>query len=203
MNELLPGLRHWVVHHEGIGRPVSSHYFEPAATLFDPMEPPEGVEALDGSAPPEHVVLSCRHHLRAGADFAQRFGATVYCNEAGLHELEGVDADVRGFRPPGPVVPGVEAIEVGAISPDETALWLSDVEGGAVLIADALLHYDSEVSFVPDSLMGDDPEGVKVGLIAALQRIADRRPGTLLFAHGDPIVGSGTEALRAFLADAQ
>lgn len=202
MNELLPGLRHWTAHHEGIGRPVSSHYLELAATVFDPMEPPGGVEALDRLSPPRHVVLSCRHHLRAGAELAQHFGASVHCNEAGLHELKGVQADVRGFTAPGPVVPGVEAIGVGAISPDETALWL-DVEGGAVLIADALLHYDGNVSFVPDSLMGDDPEGVKVGLIAALERIADREPGTLLFAHGDPIVGSGTEALRAFLAAAQ
>lgn len=53
---------------------------------------------------------------------------TVHCNEASLHELEGLDAEVHGFMPPAAVV---------------------------------------------------------------------------LFAHGDPIVGSGADALRAFLADAQ
>lgn len=202
MRELLPGLLHWTAEHERIGRPVSSHYLVPAATLFDPMEPKGGVEALEGPSPPRHVVLSCRHHARASAGFAQRFGATVHCNEAGLHELEGLDAEVRGFTPPGPVVDGVESIEVGSISPDETALWL-DVDGGALLIADGLLHYDGELGFVPDSLMGDDPEDVKAGLLAAFARLAEREPDTLLFAHGDPIVGSGTEALRAFLADAQ
>jgi hypothetical protein len=203
VKELLPGLFHWTAHHERIGMPVSSHYLEPSATLIDPTEPEGGVEALQRLAPPREVVLSCRHHARASARFAQRFGTTVHCNEAGLHELEGLDAEVRGFTPPGPVVDGVEAIEVGAISPDETALWLSDVEGGAVLIADALLHYDGELAFVPDSLMGDDPEGVKVGLTAALARIADREPATALFAHGDPIVGDGAKALRTFLSRAR
>lgn len=202
MKELLPGLYHWTAQHEGIGMPVSSHLLEPAATVFDPMRPEGGVEALDGPTPPRHVVLSCRHHARASAELAQRFGATVHCNEAGLHELEGLDAEVRGFTPPGEVVGGVEAIEVGSISPDETALWL-DVEGGAVLIADGLVHCGGELSFVPDSLMGDDPDGVKAGLSTALGRIAEREFATLLFAHGDPIVGSGSQALRTFLSRAQ
>jgi hypothetical protein len=202
VKELLPGLYHWTAHHERIGVPVSSHYLEPVATLFDPMEPQGGVEALNGHAPPREVVLSCRHHARASAEFAQRFGVTVHCNQTGLHELEGLEAEVRGFTAPGPVVDGVDAIEVGSISPDETALWL-DVEGGAVLIADGLLHYGGKLSFVPDSLMGDDPEGVKAGLSAALGRIAEREPATVLFAHGDPIVGDGAKALRAFLSPAE
>src|SRR5680860_782409 len=148
MHEILPGLLHWTARHPKIEMDVSSHYYEPGAALFDPLEPDGGLGFLDGRAQPERIVLTCRHHLRDSAELSERFGATVHCNELGLHEFEGAEVRVKGFRPGDQVAPGIEALQMGSIAPDDTVLSL-DVEGGALAFADALIHYGGEVSFVP------------------------------------------------------
>ena len=48
------------------------------------------------------------------------------------------------------------------------------------------------LGFVPDGLLGDDPEGVKAGLRAAYARIADELEfEALLLAHGGPMASGG------------
>ena len=197
MEELHPGLLHWAARHPKIKMDVSSYYFEPAAALVDPLEPEGGLAFLDDRPRPERILLSCRHHLRDSAELAERYGATLHCNELGLHEFEGSDVRVKGFRPGDEPAPGVQALQMGAIAPDDTVLWL-DVPGGALLFADALIHYGGEVSFVPDSLLGD-PEADKRGMLDSLEALLDRDADTLLFAHGDPIVGGGHGALKRFV----
>ena len=49
----------------------------------------------------------------------------------------------------------------------------------------------------PDEFM-DDPEETKAGLRDAYRRLLDLDFDLLLLAHGDPVVTSGKEALRAF-----
>src|SRR2546423_1725654 len=66
-------------------------------------------------------------------------------------------------------------------------------------LIDALMHYGETLSFVPDGLIGDDPEGVKTGLTDAFRGLLERDFEDLLFAHGDPIVGGGQAALRRFI----
>ena len=59
----------------------------------------------------------------------------------------------------------------------------------------------ASLAFVPDSLLGDDPEGVKRGLREAYRRLCDELEfENLTLAHGPPIVGGAREALRAFSA---
>jgi len=199
MDEILPGLLHWTARHPRIEMDVSSHYFELAGALFDPLEPEGGLGFLDGRAPPERIVLTCRHHLRDTAVLSERFGATVHCNELGLHEFEGSDVHVKGFKPGETVAPSVQALQMGGIAPDDTAVLL-DVPGGALLFADALMHYEDDVSFVPDSLMSDDPEADKRRMLDSLDALMEREADTLLFAHGDPIVGGGNRVLRDFVS---
>jgi hypothetical protein len=94
------------------------------------------------------------------------------------------------------VAPGIEALEVGAICPDETALLLRDAR--ALVIADGIIRHSDELEFVPDRLIGDDPEAIKRGLREAYSRLLDRDFDNLLFAHGAPLIGGGKEALREF-----
>ncbi len=103
---------------------------------------------------------------------------------------------MEGFDFGDDVAPGVEALEVGAICPDESALLIADA--GGLSIADGIRHYGGVMSFFSDSLLGDDPEGVKGGLREAYSRLLDRDFDNLLFAHGDPIIGGGKRALREF-----
>jgi hypothetical protein len=55
------------------------------------------------------------------------------------------------------------------------------------------------VRFVRDSYMDDAP-ATKRGLVKALEALLDADFDALLFAHGQPIVSDGKQALRDFLA---
>jgi hypothetical protein len=95
---------------------------------------------------------------------------------------------------------GVVAHEIGAICPDETALEIPAAR--ALAIADGLVRFsapDAPLGFVPDSLLGDDPEEIKRGLRASYERLVDLDFDHLLLAHGLPLVGDGKQRLRQFL----
>jgi hypothetical protein len=196
MEEILPGLRHWTATHPKIGIEVSSHWVPGAGALIDPLLPPgEGLAAFREQPPPDRVLLSNRHHLRDSEQIAAELGCRIECSRPGLHEFDDGPA-VEAFDFGDEVAPGIEALEVGAICPDETALLLRDA--GALVIADGIIRYSDELQFVPDSLLGDDPEGVKRGLRDAYSRLLDRDFDNLLFAHGRPLIGGGKGALREF-----
>jgi hypothetical protein len=60
---------------------------------------------------------------------------------------------------------------------------------------------DGRLRFMPDGLLGDDPEGVKRGLLAALGRIlAEQEFDALLLAHGAPRATGGRAELEAFVS---
>lgn len=198
MRELAPGLFHWKAPHPRIGVEVSSYYVDQARTLIDPMVPPAGLEWFRARTPPDRIVLTNRHHYRQSDRIRSEFGCPVLCHEAGLHEFEG-GPEVEGFRFGQQLAAGITALRVGAICPEECALHI-ELGDGAVSFADGLVNHGG-LGFVSDSLLGDDPEEVKRGLRSSLRALLDRHFDTLLFAHGDPIVGGGKEALRAFVED--
>jgi hypothetical protein len=177
---------------------VSSYFVESARTLVDPMLPEEGIEWFRGGREPERIVLTIRHHYRHCDAFVREFGVDVWCHEDGLHEFED-GPEVRGFSFGDTLAPGITALEMDVISPDDTALRIES-DRGALAFGDGLVHWgDRRVGFVPDPLLGDDPEAVKRGLRASLERLLEQEFEHLLFAHGDPIVGDGRRALERFL----
>jgi len=202
MDEILPGVLHWTTYHGGIGSEVHSHLHLPSGALFDPLLP-EGVspETLaDAGVVPSVVLLSNRHHLRSGAAIAEALGIEIRCQEDGLWEFEDEDVEVRGFAYGEDVAPGVTALELGVLTPEDTVFHL-DAGPGALLFADGLTRPTDELAFVPDGLMGDDPEGVRRGLRNRLAELAERDDfDALLFAHGAPLPEGGRAALRAFVA---
>ncbi len=205
LEEVLPGVAHWTTFHEGIRDRIHSHLHVPSATLLDPRVPDEGgVEAVAALARPERVVLSNRHHLRHARAFVAAFGCEVLCHDAGLHEFAGGGGPaVRGFGFGAVLAPGVTALEVGVLTPEETAVHL-DAGPGALLFADAVVHPGGgDLAFVPDPLLGDDPAAVKAGLRRAFARLlAERSFDALLFAHGEPLPSGGRAALERFVNDA-
>jgi hypothetical protein len=198
MHEVLPGVLHWTTHHEGIGTQVHSHFAVEAAALIDPRVPEGGVEEVARYGRPDRILLSNRHHLRHSERFASEFGCPIRCHEAGMHEF-GDGPDVQPFRFGDEVAPGITALRMGALTPEDTVFRLG-AGPGALLFADGLVRgRDGTLAFVPDSLMGDDPEAVKDGLRASLRGLLDEDFDALLFAHGDPMASGGHEALRAFV----
>ena len=194
MQEIQPGLLHWTAFRDTIGQDVHSYMHVPSGTLIDPMVPVQGLEAVP---PVERIALTNRHHYRDSDRFREAFGCPVLCHEAGLHEFP--DRDVEGFRWGDELAPGVTALEVGVLCPEETAVQV----GGALAFADALIRGDhGELGFVPDFLLGDDPLAIREGLRAAFRKLCDEVEfDALLLAHGEPIRQGGRSALRTF-ADA-
>jgi hypothetical protein len=198
MNEILPGLFHWSVVHDRIKIRVHSHYVETAAALIDPMVPEAGLDSFEPARLPEVILLTNRHHYRHSARFVEAFGCPVLCHEAGLHEFES-GPEVQPFSFGDEVARGIVALEVDAICPEETAFYLNSLDG-VLSVADGVIRArGGRLSFVPDYLLGDDPEPVKEGLRAAYRRLLDYEFENLLFAHGSPIVGGAKATLREFV----
>jgi hypothetical protein len=196
IEEIIPGLHHWTQVHPRIRSRVHSHYVTGSRTLIDPLVPDEGIEWFDERGV-ERVVLSNRHHLRHAERFAERFGAPILCHAEGLHEFSGGPV-VEGYTPEERLADDVTAFEMDAISPDDAVLAI-DAGGGALLFADAIINHGA-LGFVSDGLIGDDPEGVKRKVRERAAALCEREPDHLLFAHGDPVIGGGAEALRRFAA---
>jgi glyoxylase-like metal-dependent hydrolase (beta-lactamase superfamily II) len=197
VQEIGPGLWHWAARHEHIRMDVSSYYLLADRVLIDPMIPAEGLDWFERNGPPEHVLLSNRHHDRDSCELREAFGCTVHCVRNGMYELEG-----RGPAEPfdfGQQLPGgIVAHEVDAICPDETALHLP--AHGALACADGVVRGAGQegLTFVPDQLM-DDPEQTKKGLREAYRHLLDLDFDMLLLAHGEPVTSAGKQALREFV----
>lgn len=197
MREILPGIHHWCAIHPSTHHPA--HSYAIGTTLLDPIAPEEGIEALPVT--PERIVLTSRHHWRSCDEIAARFGCRVEAHEAGIAELRDRGRDVTAYADGDEVAPGLRALAFGAISPDDAALHVA-LGAGALAFADGLVNSDG-LGFVSDALLGDDPEAVKTRILAGVRPMLDERFEHLLFAHGDPIVGGGKEALTAFVERAE
>jgi hypothetical protein len=200
MDEIADGIWHWSAYHDGIRSVVHSHFHAPSGTLLDPMEPPEGMAWFErAERAPQRIVLSNRHHRRHCLRFDEAFGGLpVLVQQAGLHEYaDDQDLDVRGFAFGEELAPGVVAHEVGVLTPEETAVAIG---GRALLFADALIRgRRGELAFVPDGLLGEDPEAIRAGLLERFAQLAETVEfDALLMAHGEPIPADGRSALRGF-----
>lgn len=197
MHEIAPGLYHWTAIHPGHGQEVSSYHLAEERVLLDPLVPDEVLALLD-ERPPEHAVLTNRHHWRSCGELRDRYpGLAVHVHELGLHEFDDtrpVEAFAFGDELPG----GLWAHEVGVLTPEETAIEIPRLT--ALAFADAIMRRgDGPLGFFSDSLLGDDPEAVRRGVRARVGELAERlAPDIVLLAHGHPIVGGAADQLTAF-----
>ena len=191
MNEIIPGVFHWTARHPNIGVDVSSYYLRPERVLIDPMKPDDGLDWFRENGPPEHALLSNRHHYRNSADF----GCAVHASSPGMHEFTG-EQHVQPFDFGDELPGGVKAYEAGAICPDDTAFYIP--AHSALSVADGVINYGG-LGFVPEEHLGDDVETTKQAIRDSYARIANELEfDNLLLAHGDPIVGGAREKLLQF-----
>lgn len=201
MQEVAPDLWDWATFHEGIGEDVHSHLVVGSGTLIDPRLPDGGVEEIAAIVRPSRVVLTNRHHLRHAHSFVEAFGCSVRCHEAGMHEFgAGTRVTVEPFSFGDALADDVRAVEVGALTPEETGLLIS-VGDGWLALADIVIRAadGGSLGYVPDELLGDDPDAVRAAMTAALRRLLDEHDFTgLVLAHGAPMP-DGRAALEAFV----
>jgi hypothetical protein len=195
IHEILPGVLHWSARHPSAGIESASHYLVEEGILIDPIAPPEGLAWFDGREVGE-ILLTNRHHTRSAFDLQDRLGATIRAPRAGMHDLPADRVQPYDFGDE--LTAGIRPRAISDTWPDETAL---EIPGhSAVAIADGVMDYDG-LGFVPDSLLGDDPEAEKRRLREGFARLAAEVDfDNLLFAHGIPIIGDAREQLRRFAA---
>lgn len=209
MDEIAPGIFHWSALHPNIKTEVHSYALADSGILLDPMLPPEGrLDAL-AAFEPRQIVLTNRHHTRDAAAIAERFDIPVRVSEPGVADAS-QHVEVVPFTWGDELAPGVTALEVGAICPDESAIHITG-RSAALACADGVIRMggsggtgsggDQGLGFVPDFLIGDDPEPVKQALRARYRELLKLPFDHLLLAHGEPVIGSGHEALAAFAGE--
>jgi glyoxylase-like metal-dependent hydrolase (beta-lactamase superfamily II) len=197
VKEILPGIYHWTAFHERIRTDVSSYYVaDDPVTVLDPMVPDEGLDWFREQGAPGQILLTNRHHYRHSDRFVETFGCPVRCERSGLYEFNG-GPDVEGFEFGDQLAARATALEMDAICSEDTVVHIG-IGDGALAFADSLIHYGGSVGFVPDQLM-DEPEDVKRKIRRSVERLLAQDFDSLLFAHGDPLVGGGKQALRDFL----
>ena len=171
---------------------MSSYWLPELRVLLDPLSVPPQVEDVD------EIVLSNRHHLRDALPARERFAATIRAPRVGMHEFDEHDP-IEPYDFDQPLLGGaITPHQVSPLWPDDSVLHIPSL--GALAVADAVVHYDEELVFVPDQYM-DDPEAERKSLREGLSRLAEELEfDHLLLAHGAPIVGEGRERLRRFAA---
>jgi hypothetical protein len=196
VNEIVPGIWHWSGAHPRIKIVVHSYYLSEERTLIDPIAADVGLDWFEGHGPPADVVLTNRHHFRSSGEFVERFGVPVRCAREGIHEFTD-GRQVEPFDVGDELRGGIVVHGVGAICPDETALYIPRLE--ALALADGAVRWEpgGPLGFVPDTFM-DAPEQTKAGLRESYRRLVELDFRHLLLAHGEPFVGDGREALAAF-----
>jgi hypothetical protein len=200
MKEILPGVFHWTTFHEGIGDTVHSYLITATnpQIAIDPRVPKEGLDSIARIAHPRLILLTNRLHYRHSGRFARYFKAKIYAHRAGAQAFGPRRHKVHLFEHGARLRGGVLALKVGALCPEETAFYFK-IHGGILSLADAVIRVGKRLQFVPDGLMGEDPEGVKRGLSLALSRFLRLKFRHLLFAHGEPILREGKKELADFL----
>jgi hypothetical protein len=195
MKEIAPGIWHWKARHPRIGVDVSSYFLPGPAVLLDPLAPDEVADRLEELGPPRMALLTNRHHYRDCQKLHERFGCEIRAPRTGMHEFgEGQPVEPYDFGEA--LADGaVHVHEVGAICPDEAALYVPSAS--ALAVADGVVNYRG-LRFVPDHLM-DEPEQTKQGLSSAYRGLAaELEFDHLLLAHGDPVIGGARNELRRF-----
>ena len=196
MNEIAPGIVHWKAKHPSIGADVSCYYLPAERVLIDPMEPEDGLDWFRENGPPEHILLSNRHHDRDSAKFVEAFGCTVHASRPGMHEFSEKELDVEPFDYGDELPGGVKAYEAGAICPDDTVLHIP--AHSALSVADGVINYGG-LGFVPEEHLGDDVEAMKQEIRESYGKLAaELEFDNLLVAHGEPVVGGARDELARF-----
>lgn len=198
-NELHPladGVHGWGVFSPAIDAMLDCYLVadDDEAVLVDPAlpdEPEELLQAIDGVAQPDAIVVTTSGHWRAAAQAAERFGVPIFA-PVGALERFALD-EVTPFRDGQELPAGLVACEVNGGYPGECALLRPGVAGGQLFVADVVIHLpETGLALLPEEY-GGRPELLR----ASLDRLLELDFTQLFFGHGPPLLERAKERLAA------
>lgn len=204
--QIAPGLWRWTGWHEEWKQQVGSIYCETrdGVVLIDPLVPPEDTKRFWGALDHDvqraggtvQVLVTVFWHTRSAAAMVERFSAKVWApSRARAAVARRAGSVTDPFRPGDPLPGGIEAF--GTARSNEVLYWIPEhraVVPGDVLLADG----KGGIRMCPKSWLPGATGHAE--LAASLRPLLDLPVEHVLVSHGDPIIGSGHEALREILA---
>jgi hypothetical protein len=161
--------------------------------LVDPIQPPQAVvKQLEKLGQPIAIVLTNANHERDAHWFRQRYDIPVYAHENTPDDCDiKIDVLVADHEQlPG----GITAIHLPGAAVGEIALH-TNLDGGAMLIGDILIHPHGQAVTLPPDQYLTDPKLAR----QSLRRLLDWNFTTATFAHGVPLTGDAKKRITAFL----
>ncbi len=161
--------------------------------LVDPIPLPSGVlNAFIAQRQVAGIIVTNANHFRAAARFSDSLLAPVLTNAMAEAEDECTRAGklIAGDRCGGEL----HVLEIRGAAPAEIAIFC-ERDGGAMIIGDALIHFDPYgFDFLPEKYCTDPAE-----MRRSLQHLLEYRFERMLFAHGTPLMDSARARLEKLL----
>jgi hypothetical protein len=193
VEDVVPGVWHWLVKDDRIGAWSSAHAVssDEGTILVDPL--PLEAEALAGLGDVTAICITAGTHQRSAWRYRRELGARVYAPALSRQVEE--EPDVRygdGDRLPG----GLVAVFTPGAGTTQHTFVLARDQGGIAFVPDLLTNYpDRGLAFVEEEHL-HDPEEMR----RSVRKLLDLPFTVLCLAHGRPIREAPKEAIRDLLA---
>jgi glyoxylase-like metal-dependent hydrolase (beta-lactamase superfamily II) len=180
VQEVVPGIFHWMVEDDRIGGFLSSSHAVWAggvSVLIDPL--PLAEDAMERLGTVEAIVLSCGSHQRSSWRLRRELGVAVYAPEHVRQVDE--DPDVR-YREGDPLPAGLQAVFAPGPGTTQHFLLLPR-EGGVLFTGDTVVNSPRHgLAFVPEQF---DPDRNQTR--QTTRRMLDLEFAVLCVGHGPPV----------------
>jgi glyoxylase-like metal-dependent hydrolase (beta-lactamase superfamily II) len=136
------------------------------------------------------IIVTNENHLRAAAQFAERFHIPIYAEATAAAALTGTtQIDLES-----PFAPGLTAIPVDGAAAGEIAIYW-EAEKGTMVMGDALINFEPYgFTFLPSKYCSNSKL-----MRTSLTKLLDYSFERMLFSHGEPILSHARERLEALL----
>jgi glyoxylase-like metal-dependent hydrolase (beta-lactamase superfamily II) len=161
---------------------------EAGTFLIDPIA--LGPDAMTDLNQVAGIIVTNENHLRAAAQFAEKFHVPIYAEATVAAALTGATPiDLKSQ-----FAPGLTAISVNGAAAGEIAIYW-EAEKGTVVMGDALINFEPYgFTFLPSKYCSN----FKL-MRSSLKKLLDCSFERMLFSHGEPILSHARKRLEALL----
>jgi glyoxylase-like metal-dependent hydrolase (beta-lactamase superfamily II) len=138
------------------------------------------------------VIVTNRNHLRASAEFADRFSVPIFAHAETFPPGQGFPGTKVGDG--GKICDELAVIGVAGAAAGEIVLH-STTNGGTLITGDALINFEPYgFTFLPRKYCSNEKE-----MRRSLRKLLTCKAERMLFAHGPPILSRAGERLQQLL----